>query len=188
MSVRGPWVRGSRVSEFKPKSDLNSINAPAQRSRLIRRVYELVFQPLERRTLTPRNRILNSRYFSVVHRPIFIKVLKSGMTFQSRARMKFAFLDLVVLTIAPENRTLSAHPVSLPFQNQFLSPNWCYWVSRLARAPFSPSDVTPISRLNIKSCPFLALSCPSGLLFGPLSVTTVQLLICRRHQTNIKNK
>ena len=44
-SVRGsvgPWVRRSRVSEFKPKSDLTSINAPAQRSRLIRRVYELV--------------------------------------------------------------------------------------------------------------------------------------------------
>ena len=31
----GPWVGPSRVSEFKPKSDLTSINAPAQRSRLI---------------------------------------------------------------------------------------------------------------------------------------------------------
>ena len=46
----GPWVGRSRVSEFKPKSDLTSINAPAQRSRLIRRVYELVFKDIKLQT------------------------------------------------------------------------------------------------------------------------------------------
>ena len=41
-SVRGSVTRFFQTAEFKPKSDLISINAPAQRSRLTFRVYELV--------------------------------------------------------------------------------------------------------------------------------------------------